>query len=124
MGGLRFSELWHTASICSELEAMMKYRQQYISFWQHLFNQISDLYSDLTFEEFIQNPWLNLMELSDPNQPPGMLLTLSQPQIYSSISELPELELRLDLNEISSIAGEVLKWRDYEGGNCSGYVLH
>lgn len=102
----------------------MRCTPQYLAFWSYLYSQISDLYGDLNFEEFVKDPWTNLVALSDPHQEPGVLLALSQPRIYSSIDELPKLGRKMDLDEIAYLAEEVLLWRDRQNGSFRRFVLH
>ncbi|WP_432472803.1 hypothetical protein [Amphritea sp. HPY] len=102
----------------------MQFSKHYLSFWQHLFNQVGGLLGDLTFKEFIDDPWAQLASLRDPSKPQGMLLALCKKRIYVSTDQLPPLEYRLDLAEISHIAEELFKWSETGDIGSVKYVLH
>lgn len=87
----------------------MNYQLQYIEFWRHLYNQLEDLYGYMPFEDFLSNPWQHLARLRRNDEQPGLLLAYMNQRLYLSSEELPKLEGRLDLDEITCIAEEVIK---------------
>ena len=102
----------------------MNHNERYVSFWLHLFNQISDLYNELDFEEFLQEPWVNIMKLGDQSTLEGSLMGYLNQKIYLSSSELPQLEMYLDLRTIVIVAGEVLGSVDSENYHQTNYRIH
>lgn len=102
----------------------MKYQKQYLEFWQHFFNQVEDLFGYMDFEVFVRNPWANLSMLRSEYETPGLLLAYMHQRVLTSSDDLPQLEERLDLNEITLIAQKVSKTECDQGSVIIPYELH
>lgn len=97
---------------------------EYVLFWQHIFNQVEDLFDGISFEQFLKDPWSNLAKLRDPSCSEGMLLAYMNQQIRTSSDELPKLEVMMDLNEITRVAKELLAPVDSTTYMVGGHTLH